>query len=116
MTIEHTDVIDFISTNKDRNEVKLTISDHYDWGNSDSHLFILQEKINTYINFIESGELLDAYAEAKNLTPVINIIGRYPLNQDASDFLEKVNVIVKSIGIEVRFSLVEEKEQNNVLR
>lgn len=53
MSIEETEVIDFIGIDKEQGEVSLTISDHLEW--DDNHLFILQKKLNSYISFIESG-------------------------------------------------------------
>jgi len=62
VTVEQTKVIDFISVDQN-GPVVLTISDHLEWG-SDGHLFQLQEKLNSYLAFIEGGELLNEYPEA----------------------------------------------------
>jgi hypothetical protein len=56
MSVEQTDKIDFISTSPGE-KVVLTISDHLSW-DEDGHLHLLQDKINVYLEFIESEQLL----------------------------------------------------------
>ena len=36
--------------------MKMLITDHLDWQDEYKHLLILQEKINAYIGFCESGQ------------------------------------------------------------
>ena len=55
MSVDQTKIIDIISKSKD-GEIVLTISDHLDWKNLQEHLLLLQEKINTYLTFLESKE------------------------------------------------------------
>lgn len=81
MSIEQTDVIDFISVNELENEVVLTISDHLEWGqDASNHLFLLQKKINTYLSFIENGELQETYPDSSGRNIVISISGQHDLN------------------------------------
>ena len=60
MSIDQNRVVDFIGMDLIKNEIILTISDHLEWGVTD-HLVKLQEKLNNYLSFIESGELYEAY-------------------------------------------------------
>ncbi|MBK1707435.1 DUF6572 domain-containing protein [Halochromatium glycolicum] len=104
MSIEQTDVVDFVSVNEAANEVVLTISDHLEWdGDTKEHLLLLQEKINSYLRFIESGELLESYPKANGRNAVINIIGKYPLNEEAKGFINQVKSIVGDAGMTLRF-------------
>ncbi len=90
MSIEQRKVIDFVGVDEKANEVVLTISDHLDWDDPKSnHLFLLQDKINDYLAFIESGELLKKYPDSKGRNPVIQVYGQYPLNDVAKKFYEK---------------------------
>ena len=66
MSVEQTDKIDFIGSDKESNSIILTISDHLDWEDSERHLLLLQEKLNNYLAFCESGEILEVYPQAKN--------------------------------------------------
>ena len=61
MTIEQSDKIDIIGQNKKEGYIALTISDHLEWDSNNEKLLILQAKINSYLSFVESGQLLDEY-------------------------------------------------------
>ncbi len=54
MSVEQTDVVDFISIDKHGTAV-LTISDHLGWDSADDHVVKLQKELNRYLVFIESG-------------------------------------------------------------
>jgi hypothetical protein len=60
MSVEDKNKINAISTNKE-DVVALTISDHLEWDSG--HLLILQEKINSYLHFIESGQMHGSYPD-----------------------------------------------------
>ena len=63
-----------ISTDTQTGHVVLTISDHLDWSASTWHQRILQAKLNKYLAFVESGELLERYETAAgrpDLAPMI---------------------------------------------
>ncbi len=65
MSIEQTDLVDIISIDRMTGEVILTISDHLDWSDCGAHLLLLQSKLNRYLAFVESGEILQSYPKAK---------------------------------------------------
>lgn len=81
MSIVETKVVDIIAVPEwEPDNVVLVITDHLEWGDKaqeGEHLLLLQEKINTYIAFIESGELLESYPPAKGKNPKIRINGLY---------------------------------------
>ena len=66
MAVDNTKTIDLIGIDNETGIVILTISDHLDWKETDTHLVLLQDKINCYLRFIESGEIYETYPEAKN--------------------------------------------------
>ncbi len=104
MSIEQTDVVDSIGVQQESGEVFLTITDHLDWqdGNKD-HLLLLQEKVNTYLAFVESGELLETYPDAKDRGVVINIVGQYPLSDEARQFVNQASSVVSGAGMKLNF-------------
>lgn len=99
MSIEQVNTIDAIGIGNDSGKVVLTVSDHLEW--DDEHLLLLQEKLNAYISFIESGELFDAYPDAKGRLAVINIVCKYSLNQRGLDFVGRLKNILDGAGIEL---------------
>ncbi len=97
MPVDNLKVVDSVSLSK-KGEAVLTISDHLEW-NGLEHLEILQKKINLYLEFIENGELLENYPDAKGRQIVINIIAKYLPDNQAEKFLHTMKslfVIVSS--------------------
>ena len=107
MSVTQIDKIDFISLREGTNSVVLTISDHLDWTDTDEHLQVLQDKINTYLNFCESGEIFESYPKAKDKDIVIEIKGKYPLNCEGNEFYEHAKSVIREAGFELVFKLVE---------
>ena len=97
MTVEQHDVVDFASINAD-GEVVLTVSDHLPWDPINEHLFCLQEKLNCYMRFIESGEILESYQQAPGRRIVIGVVLKYPAPQDASWFFERASAALNAAG------------------
>ncbi|MGX9362745.1 DUF6572 domain-containing protein [Pantoea ananatis] len=66
MSIEEINKIDFINTsNEDDELVLLGITDHLSWGDDvNEHLLLLQDKVNAYLNFILSGQMIELFPAA----------------------------------------------------
>jgi len=107
MPVENNKVIDAISINP-QGLVVLTISDHFEWDSNNEHLIILQEKINAYLEAIESGQIYESYPDAKNRRFQIGIAFKYPPNKDAMNFLEKVNEILLQSGYELKYYVLDD--------
>jgi hypothetical protein len=110
MSIEQTNVVDFISINP-RHEVVLTISDHLDWESDNKHLWLLQEKINAYLAFIESPQILEKYPDAKDRKAVISIRAMCEPNGDALKFLAETKGIIEKAGYGFKFEHVPLQEE-----
>jgi hypothetical protein len=87
MSVEQPDVVDVIGIETASGNVILTISDHLSWDAEDEHIFALQNKINTYLSFIESGELHSVYPDSTGREPIIEIVMRSPPSQAGVEFL-----------------------------
>ena len=103
MAINNSEVIDFIGVNEMNNEVILTISDHFNWEGVDEHLKALQDKLNSYINFVESGEIFQTYADAINRNIIIEVVGNYKLPTSAVNFYKHTSKILAELNIKLRF-------------
>jgi hypothetical protein len=77
MSIDQTRVVDAIGVDNSSRDAILTIIHHLEWGGND-HLLMLQEKLNTYLDFVESGEILNILTDAKGRNVLINIMCKYP--------------------------------------
>jgi len=98
MTVEQTNKVDLISVDPKTQDVVMTISDHLDWADKETHLLLLQEKINSYLAFIESGEILASYPIAKGRPVVIDVVFMHEIDPVAGDFLATAIEIVKAAG------------------
>src|SRR5207249_6231489 len=104
MTIDQTDVVDFISRDPRTDEIYLAISDHLPWDeDAKMHMFLLQEKVNAYLRFIESGEIYERYPAAKGRPLVIDVIGKYRMTRDAEAFFKRVVDFLHSAGYKIQF-------------
>jgi hypothetical protein len=102
MSVEQSDVIDFIGTDRLTGDVVLTISDHLDWSDSTAHQLLLQTKLNRYLAFVESGEILETYPNAKNKAIVFKAVFKFPPDASGRTFLTRVKDAIESAGFRWR--------------
>lgn len=106
MSIEQTDIVDFVNLDENSGDVLLTISDHLPWDEREgAHLELLQGKLNAYPRFIESGELVREYPQVKGRNVVINLVGKFPLSEQAKLFIGKVSEAIRDAGFRLQFKV-----------
>ena len=105
MSILDKDTIDFLSEETKTGDIRLTISDHLDWGYPD-HLLLLQEKVNSYISCIESGQLESMCPNFKSKKVIISVRFKYPPSVEAKLFLEQLGVIVNNVKINFNYKVL----------
>ena len=98
MSILEENVID--SASIENGILILTISDHLKWDNE--HLFLLQEKINSYIQYIESGQIFEDFGESSYETIEIQLIYKYKPNENYRKFLCRLEGAL--LKLKLRFS------------
>lgn len=109
MTINQTGVVDFISIEPAGN-VKLTISDHLEWEeDTGEHLLLLQEKLNSYLAFVESGEILKTYPKAEGKAVVISIYCKYSPNELARRFIHQATATIEAAGMKLQYEVISDK-------
>ena len=99
MSVVETDSIDAIGLDKDAKRVFLSIVDPLAWDSENVHLFTLQEKINTYLHFIESGELLIAMPDSEGCDIAIELVLKHMPTDEAITFFDKSMQILFDKGI-----------------
>jgi hypothetical protein len=108
MPIDKTNKIDFWWRDEERGLAVLAISDHLDWNHAPGeHLMLLQEKLNHYLYFIESGKMMQIKPTMKGLPVVIQVIGKYPLSEDARKFYRLTGETIANAGVSLEFQLFE---------
>lgn len=99
MSVIETDSIDAIGVEKEVKRVFLSIIDPLVWDHDNVHLYTLQEKINTYLYFIESGELIKALPDATGFDVAIELILKYIPTDAAITFFDKTTQLLLDKGI-----------------
>ena len=102
MSVEQPDVVNIISTDTRTGHVVLTISDHLDWSDSPGHQMILQTKLNRYLAFVESGELLQRCENAAGRLVAIKVVFQFRPDKDGRDFLSRARAVIESAGFSFR--------------
>lgn len=104
MSITDTNIIDVIGVDPSKGIARLGISDHLEWGHSEEkHLLLLQEKINSYLRFIEGGELYEHYPDARNCRCEIEVIAKHSPSPAAIEFMEKARSVIRSAGFDLSY-------------
>ena len=98
MSVENLNVVDIVSTDRETGEVVLTVSDHLAWDDSIGHQAALQEKLNNYLAFVESGEILDRYPDAKGRLITMKIVLKHQPDEYGEEFLRKAKAVVERAG------------------
>jgi hypothetical protein len=106
MPVDDLTVIDFVAISAKTAEAVLVIGDHLEWNDKNEHLFILQSKINAYLEGIENGGLYEGYPDAKNRDIAIEVKAKYEPNETGRIFLEQIERDLKAAGYRFLFSVL----------
>jgi len=112
MSVEQPDVIDIVSTDRYTGDVVLTVSDHLDWSDSSTHQLLLQSKLSRYLAFVESGEILESYPNAKNRTILFRVVFKFPPDESGRAFLIRAKAVVESAGFHWHDEVYTEADTN----
>ena len=97
MPVDIPNTIDLVAQGE-QGDMQLIISDHLDWEKSVDHQLILQTKLNSYLRFIESGELFDKFPMAQNNPFWVEIVFQNEPDSDGRVFLERAKSIFGEAG------------------
>jgi len=112
MSVEQLDVVDIVSIDKNTGHVILTVSDHLDWSDTIAHQRTLQAKFNKYLAFVESGEILTGYPDARDRPVAIKVVFKHRPDEDGWRFLAKAKEIIESAGFSLRHEVFAESYDN----
>jgi hypothetical protein len=113
MSLDNIDQVDAIGIDRASGTATLTITDYWDWLNEKQHLVALQEKINSYFRFIESGEIYDSYPQARGRHLQIDIITMYPLSPLAEALLKSASKIAQQLNVKITTRHVPGQKNHN---
>jgi hypothetical protein len=102
MSVLDSNVVDAVGIERESGEAILTITDHLEWDGRE-HLLKLQEKINAYFRFIESGEIFQSYPEANGRQLTISVICLHQPDEEAATFFGRAKELAATEGIGFRY-------------
>jgi hypothetical protein len=103
MAVDDPKIVDFVSVDAKGTQAILTISDHLHREDGYEHQLILQQKLNTYLLFVESGELIERFPSTKGLPVVFDIRFMHEPDESGLRFLERASEVVVSVGFSFRY-------------
>ena len=105
MSVQDPHTVDFVSLGSEPNTALLVVSDHLEWAPTLEHELALQEKLNAYLSFIESGEIYARFPKAKGKRIEIRIIFQHAPDEKGRDFLRKVVGAVEDAGFHLSYQV-----------
>lgn len=107
MAIDNSEVIDGIAY--EGNKLILQIYDHLEFDDEivQDHLFMLQDKLNAYIWFVDSKQYEETYPDAKLSVFETQIKFKYQPSDFCIQYLSHVNDKLSSMNISVEYEVTE---------
>lgn len=102
MAISDLDKVDGCGISPDGKMLVMLISDHMTWDDEGAHLQMLQNKINSYLNFCENGQYAEYYPDANFDGVIIEIHFLYDINKKVEDFLNAVQHQLGQYGVLIK--------------
>ena len=99
MSIENETMVDGLGTDHTTGEAVLLISDHLDWLDVHAHLLALERKINGYLQFMESGQLIETLPDAAGRRIRIRVVQQFPPPAEAMTTLDSLATQLASNGV-----------------
>lgn len=110
-SIKDPGVIDAIAVDKSSNTLVLLAIDPFKWSIQEAdHLKAIQEKMNTYVRFIESGEYREHYPDNEFDGFKIVLRFKYQFSKHGIKFFEGGKKQLKERGIDFEYSVVTQEE------
>ncbi len=113
MAVTNPDSIDGIQINKQTGAALLLIRDDLGWSEKVeyAHLMALQNKVNLYVDFVESGRLFSEMPAAKKRPVEILVVFSHAPTAQGEEFFRVVNDILKDTDIRLSYRVEETEAQ-----
>lgn len=106
MSILESDRLDGLAITNNENTLAMLISDHLDFENEHEHLFALQNKINSYIAFIEEKQYMQIENFNKSFEDfIIEIAFKFSPTENCIKFLNAVQNQLAELKINIQYEV-----------
>ena len=103
MPIDNPEKVDGLGMDKATGEAVLLIADHLDWSDLDVHADLLTQKIEAYLNFIRSGQLMRVLPEAEGQPVKIALYHQHEPSSRGKQLLENAKAQLAELGITLAY-------------
>jgi hypothetical protein len=107
MALDQVDVVDYIGQDRADDDIVLVICDHFPWDDGEeedfNHMDLLQQKIYRYLDFIESGEINEAYPQAVGRKARLLVAAKYEMNKEGAAFFKRIQNGLSEEGYKLEF-------------
>lgn len=104
--------VDGIAQKKgEKSTVLMLISDHLDWEQEYDHLLVLQEKINHYLDFIQSGQAQRRFSDTIERYEIL-LAFLHPITENCRKFIHVINQQLQGENIQL---VLDDDENENML-
>lgn len=111
--LQDTNVVDFITRGED-GSIGLVLADAFDWQDEQTHLILLQDKVNRYFDFIDSGEA-HRHFDCKDADPpvpvIIRVVLQHPPTPEGVRFFEELGKVAAGAGIGLLVELLPDEAE-----
>jgi len=108
MTIENPNVVDGMGLSKEDGKAALMIYDHLGWDDEKRHIEILENKINAYLGFIRSGQIIEEFPESDGREIRVDLILQHEPSELGFRFLLAAQQQASSQGFELAYKRLPE--------
>ena len=105
MSVEDTETLDAIGLEEATGTVTLTIADHLTWDDTAGHLELLARKLEAYVQFVESGQLVALEPRAVGRKVLVQVYAHHPLPQTGAEFFAEAEATLSLNSIGFRWLL-----------
>lgn len=99
MGIQDSNKVDAVGFEMGTDTVVLTILDALDWDDAGYHIEKLEEKFDSYIHYISSGQLLSDFPSARNKSIRIDLISMHEIPLAGQTFLDAIVQSLSEMGV-----------------
>jgi len=99
MTIQEKNKVDLVGEDPNGSSVRLVILDDLNWSEFCVHKQALQDKVNAYLEFVESGQIAEAAPSAGCGAKIeFQLVMRYRPTTQGQDFVDRVGQFLRQHG------------------
>jgi hypothetical protein len=105
VSLDSPNTIDLIGTDNLTGSVHLTVVDTDDWSNENDHLKRLQDKLNAYLRFIESGEIEQSYPDSLGRHRRIDVFVQHSPTKRGLECITQAGKVIEGAGLSFNFQV-----------